>query len=203
MVDVRQVDEHVIDAAESVDRVTRPGIEWCRWADVCWDLGLSSQLSRRMGWIVKSPSLGTAVDQATTWGRKRVSARGSTVMGDRVGREIELIVNRLLLDVGEQERCRRVDHVDSRGATGRSALTAVWKFFESRFVVGNRETDLFNIVRATHSACGFTSGLDCRKQKPNENTNNCNDHEQFDERERSAATARTENLTTHQFQPSL
>ena len=140
-----------------------------------------------MGRIVKRLALGIAVDQATTWGRKRVSARGRTVVGDRVGREIELVVNRLLLDVREQEGCSRVDHVDRRGATGRSALTAVWKLFASRLVVGDRQADLLDVVRATHSACCFTSGLDCRQQEPNENTDDCNDYQQFDERECSAA----------------
>ena len=53
-------------------------------------------------------------------------------------------------------------------------------------VVVHRNPNLLEIVLALCTACRFTSLLHGRQQKRNQNCNDGDDHQQFDERERTA-----------------
>jgi hypothetical protein len=57
------------------------------------------------------------------------------------------------------------------------------------FVVVKRQTHLTHIVRALHATSGFTSRLYSRKQKAHQDADDCNHHQQFNQRETKTSRA--------------
>ena len=49
--------------------------------------------------------------------------------------------------------------------------------------VVNSQTELFNVVRTLHTAGSLTSRLNCRKEKPDQNTDDRDNDQQFDKSE--------------------
>jgi len=65
-----------------------------------------------------------------------------------------------------------------------------------RFIVVTRKNHLLDVVLATHPPSCFSSGLNGRQQQPNQNSNDGNDHQQFDQGE-----SRTDNTARHKHNP--
>ena len=85
-------------------------------------------------------------------------------------------------------------HTDVRGVVVRtnSAHSVTGQAVVGIVIVLDRETELFQVVRALHPAGRFTSRLDCRQEQPNQNADNRNDDQEFDEGKTPAR-----NLTLH------
>ena len=149
-----------------------------------------------MGWIVVALSLCISVKQASAWGQVIDTGEGCTVVSRRNGVVIEHVVQVDLFDVGQHLGCHRLNHVNGRGATGRTALTAVRKFFVGRLVVENAEADLLHVVGAGAAAGRLTSRLDGGEEEADERADDGDDDQQLDERERGGER-RSRRMTNH------
>ncbi len=71
-------------------------------------------------------------------------------------------VDVFLFNVRQQESRRTLGHIDRGGTAGRIALTRVRQSVVARFVVVDRESDLFEIVLALHASSGLPHFLHSR-----------------------------------------
>ncbi len=92
--------------------------------------------------------------------------------------EVESLVEIILFKIGKQEHVQR-QALCNRGGSNR-------KLFLGVVVTMQCKAQLFQIVRAGHSVGRVSDFLDCREQKPDENGDDRNDHQEFDQREASA-----------------
>src|SRR6476659_8431769 len=65
------------------------------------------------------------------------------------------------------------------------APTSGWKMFVHIDMVQASQANLLEIVDALRPASRFASRLNCRQQQCDQNPNDCNNDEEFDERERT------------------
>ncbi len=81
---------------------------------------------------------------------------------------VEHIVNVGLLDKGKQSSLDRKIDIDG---------SLHWKLSVGRFIAVHRERKLTNIIAALHSSGCLTGRLNRWQQKPDENSDDCDDHE--------------------------
>jgi hypothetical protein len=144
-----------------------------RRANVTWDLDLAS-----------SPS-----SSVTPISLDRRAWITSGVGGQRMAIDVHVqggsyvVINVRLFHVWQQEEvCTNVLMISA--GIGRWecdwAQAAWWEALVSVMEVVQRQALLLQVVGALHTASSFTSSLNCRKQQANQNTDDGDNHQQFD-----------------------
>ncbi|MCG3775788.1 MAG: hypothetical protein JW395_2632 [Nitrospira sp.] len=104
---------------------------------------------------------------------------------------VHLVVNVGHVDVWQQQRGRRLGHVDRGRATGAVALAGVRQLAVGAFKVVHGQPELLQVVLALGPSGGLTGLLDSRQQQRDQHCDDGDHHQQFDECEPPSSRSRT------------